>query len=582
MAASNADALARTLHVRSLNYLSRNHSLTYVCSRLLAESVHPSYIDEWTKSYVLRKSQTMRRQVYWKHSLFKGFDSGGGHEYRKCVIGSPTTQLTEIWLLDRLSREPSFELPPCVYSYTLGKTTSNNAYKYFFYGYRKREEDVLEAASRMPGSRVVVFDLRRFYPSVNVEILRRRFEDRVSATTLSRDERDAAIQCVAELTSIKNESGLPIGPPLSHALANVFLSNFDSTLSTTYPGRYFRYVDDVAIVASPDEVDSIKKFFEQQAAAEGFQVHLGKLDDISAEAWRNQIHRRESSGVNEFGVLLSDVRRYLAHNSDDYESLKSAFQSEGFSLPFSRLRSVAVSSGGLRRFLGRMHAWAFGENIPRPAALLQRARDARHHVAVMVERSLDELDDSSNGMQRRWHAQNLRNLLNRSLYLLPEDGRPSLLKKIPDLHELRPTRAVLEALVTENAKPLTKFPGPTVSAFCELWLETKKHRPSIDWSFTPLKEERDSVSVLALYGLCSPPEKWTGHLAEESSRAMIRLACRTQPKHRTFDDFSYIDEIESLLLKPDVDFERILSTRFDDGEEVVLPALSLGGQNYLS
>jgi hypothetical protein len=127
-----ADATARNLHVKSLNYLARSHHLTYVGARVLAESLHTSHIAEWTQSYIARKIPTGRRQVYWKHSLFKGFDADGKHEYRKCVMGSPTTQLTEIWLLDRLARERGFQLPPCVYSYELNGSGTSHAYKYFY------------------------------------------------------------------------------------------------------------------------------------------------------------------------------------------------------------------------------------------------------------------------------------------------------------------------------------------------------------------------------------------------------------------------------------------------------------------
>jgi hypothetical protein len=40
--------------------------------------------------------------------------------------------------------------------------------------------------------------------------------------------------------------------------------------------------------------------------------------------------------------------------------------------------------------------------------------------------------------------------------------------------------------------------------------------------------------------------------------------------------------MESLFLRPGVDVDRMLSTRFDDGEDVVLPTLSLGSDHYLS
>jgi hypothetical protein len=120
------------LHIRSLNHLIRDHQFTYVGARLLAGSLHPAIIDSWTNEYIARKAHTRRRQVYWKHSLFKGFDPNKKPEYRKCVIGSPTTHLTEVWLLTRLSQEETFAQHPCVYSYSWSHEKSTHLFRYFF------------------------------------------------------------------------------------------------------------------------------------------------------------------------------------------------------------------------------------------------------------------------------------------------------------------------------------------------------------------------------------------------------------------------------------------------------------------
>ena len=253
---------SRLLHIRSLNHLAREHQFTYVGARILAESLHPEIIEAWSNEYVARKAQTKRRQVYWKHSLFKGFDRYGKPEYRKCVIGSPTTHLTEAWLLKRLSQEEEFAQHPSVFSYHWSHEKSTHIYRYFFKGYMEREHQIARAAAAIPNSRVVVLDLRRFYPSVDLSRLRERFNRRIEKTGMSPSERDTAIQCVEELTSIKHESGLPIGPPLSHALANVFLRDLDDILSSEFDTSYFRYVDDVALVVPASETRSAEKFFE--------------------------------------------------------------------------------------------------------------------------------------------------------------------------------------------------------------------------------------------------------------------------------------------------------------------------------
>jgi hypothetical protein len=185
-------------------------------------------------------------------------------------------------------------------------------------------------------------------------------------------------------------------------------------------------------------------------------------------------------------------------------------------------------------------------------------------------------------MTRRWAIQDIRYLLNRSLYLLPSKAREEVLNLLPDCVELEPSRAVLTALVTGDASELTKYPGPTVSSFCELWKESTTERPTFNWSCEPAKEERDGASVLALCGLSTPPKEWTNQLREQSSQVMVNLSSGQRPTRRTFDDFSYIDEMESLFLKPGIDVNRMLSTRFDDGEDVVLPTLGLGGDHYFS
>jgi hypothetical protein len=40
--------------------------------------------------------------------------------------------------------------------------------------------------------------------------------------------------------------------------------------------------------------------------------------------------------------------------------------------------------------------------------------------------------------------------------------------------------------------------------------------------------------------------------------------------------------MESLFLKPGIDIARLLTTRYDNGEDIFLPTLSLSGTQYMS
>jgi hypothetical protein len=359
----------------------------------------------------------------------------------------------------------------------------------------------------------------------------------------------------------------------------VFLEDFDEILSNKFESGYFRYVDDIALVVPEAQVDSALHFFERVTEGEGLKVNRDKTCFLTGDEWSARVRHREQTSKDSFGLLMSDLRRYLAHNTEDFDRVRGLFRDEGFSFPFSRLNSVAISSNAFRRFLKGVWSQSgglLGQRIPRPPALLERARGLRRNFEERL-RGITAKSLPTSGMARRWAIQDIRYFLNRSLYLGPVDRREEILGLLPNCSELRPSRAVLEALVTGDASELTKYPGLTVSAFCELWSETTTDKPTFNWRFDPAKEERDGASVLALCGLCIPPEDWTNQLKEESSRVMVNLSAGYRPTRRTFDDFSYIDEIESLFLKPGIDINRMLNTRFDDGEDVFLPTLSLGG-----
>ena len=64
---------------------------------------------------------------------------------------------------------------------------------------------------------------------------------------------------------------------------------------------------------------------------------------------------------------------------------------------------------------------------------------------------------------------------------------------------------------------------------------------------------------------------------------MVNLSSRQWPTQRSFDDFSYIDEMESLFLKPGIDIDRYLKDSIRRWRRHCLTyVLSLGGNHYMS
>lgn len=113
---------------------------------------------------------------------------------------------------------------------------------------RKR---VKKAIRGNPGLYALKFDIRKFYPSVDNEILKSTVRKK--------------IKCEDTLWLIDNiidsESGIPIGNYTSQFWGNLYLTPFDWwVVQTLKPRNYFRYCDDIIVVGySSNELHETRK-----------------------------------------------------------------------------------------------------------------------------------------------------------------------------------------------------------------------------------------------------------------------------------------------------------------------------------
>jgi hypothetical protein len=342
-------------------------------------------------------------------------------------------------------------------------------------------------------------------------------------------------------------------------------------------------VDDIALVVPQSEATDVLRFVEELLGEEGLQVNSDKLDHLQARVWIDSVESRSFADSDAFGLLVEDIRVYLAHYPERFESLRNQFREVGFNLLFSRLRGTASYSSyrRWRRHLEYHLGAIFGWSVAEPASLIARAENLREIYRARVK-SLCERPLPTKGMSRRWAIQDFRYAFGRLFYLSNTEEWRELISLVPACEELTATTAVLNALVTGDASEMVKYPGLSVSAFCQFWKESKTDRPRLTWSNVPNDAERDSAAVLALYGLCVPPAAWINHFKLESSQLMVRLSAGWKAIRRSFDNFSYIDEMESFWLTPNLDVPLFLNTRFDDGEDVFLPGLYLEGDTCMT
>lgn len=578
---------ATSLITRALNYVLRQHPPTYLGLRLFAESTERSARQEWTLGYLNRKAMTQRSQSYWRHSALKGENENGDLEFRPCVIGSPTSHLAESLLISQLASQPQFANHPSVYSYLWPRNiNSNQIYAHFLYGYQRRERDIAVAMAHSQNNVTVIMDLKQFYPSVNKSRVEEKFVNRISASTLSSPERTSASLIAGQLLYSSGVNGLPVGPPLSHVLANVALENVDFQMSQLFEGRYFRYVDDVAVVAPESEANSVIDKFKTLITAENLSLNDSKTDVVKSEEWRNQSGIASSSISDGFGSLLRRLQLFLVRYPERFAETKAVFADNGFSLPFSRLRSV-VQSRPHRRYL--KFIWDATSALMKiiyvsetPASLLNTALSLRTTLLTRAE-AMAAVQLPALGMSRRWAIQRIRFTFNRLLYLVNRSEYGKLIAMLPYASELNDLRCVLEAMLTGDITSIIRRPGPPVTTFAQMWQEIESV-PSISWSSTPRYGERDSIATLATYGIISIPPDWIGRFENDASRRYLRILDGASDKLSEPTNVpSYLLELQCLKSGwANEETSRLMRERFNDDENLLLSGLDLGGGTYLS
>jgi hypothetical protein len=578
-----------TLAARALNASRTIHKPTYAGLRILVAGLaknKPAF-----KSFLARRCLSRASWRYISFEIVKEAAKNKAPTYRNCITGSPLTTLAEAHVLSLMAGQATFAVPSCAYSYLWPDGgMMGRSFEHFIDGYQQRNLRVAQLLSASPEQVAVVADIKSFYPSVDRQRLREKIAiraDQIQDKAVSSPIRQFT---EAFLTLPVPRAGIPIGPELSHALGHVALESVDSALMEKYGERYLRYVDDVIIVCPKSEVAGALTNLRQAVASEGLTLNEAKADEVERTTWENEcVSFSTRADGNSFESLLEDITLFLIYSPKSADALHKRFREEGFSLPITRLRSLARSKryrahfrgrlSGFRGLLGWVKRWFATE-----MSLVETARSLRNRLLNDAAR-LAEDEPPSTPMRRRWYAQNRRYVLNRLVYLLPPRELPRLLQVTPDIDEFVESRVVMEALHSGEATTLLRYPGRVVSTFCQLWPE---HRPAtapkVVWPKPGSRADAESATHLGLFLSMTPPEAYLRSLEETlpGYRILIDICATGKPERGKIEQLSFLDELD--LLYSTLRHEELvglITSRFDELEDAGLEGLKLGGGNYL-
>lgn len=563
------------LFTKALNSARRSSPITYVALRALMDSCPKDNQIKLLSSIMSRQLQTSNKWHYRNFKVFKEKEPQG-IEYRELTIGSPLTLLAEAMLIDKLQENKIYNDNPNVYSYRLPfyKNSGQN-FAFFMHGYKKRNEKIELALAE--GNFAYIFDLKKFYPSVNQKQLYEVFNNKIEISQCEKKTKKQLNIFINSLLEATNQ-GVAANPDFGHLCADLYLENFDFNMTQHFgTSHYFRYVDDLVIISSQEtQLDEIRAKIKQLLPI-GLELNEKKTDLVNFEQW-SKISFDDIDKINdEFSDFMTSLTIYLALNPKKLGKLKQEFNDKNIFLPFDKIFANSQYKRQVKFYKSLLFdnyaylLYLFGKSHN----FLEIAETLKNKLFYILEKLPDI--KILNGFERRLLIQKYRFCINRLLIFSGKESIEKILFLIPDEKEFIEIRILIIALLNNDVSELVKFNGNTILSFCELWKSNLKEKPIIKISDeATLENSFDAILTLVLHDIL-PVEIIPIDKFDHEKQALLHSLKIAQKQGRIFDNLNYYDEITTILNRISHDeIGTYLTTRYNDNEVIDLETLKVG------
>lgn len=182
----------------------------------------------------------------------------------------------------------------------------------------------------------IKLDIKTFYPSIDQKLLmktlRRKMRKKEICSLIQKSIGTNTNQPNSTALSPGETKGVPEGLSISNALANIYMSAIDKKhLKERKSYLYWRYVDDILIITSKGDVESVKKAIVRDIESLNLEINTNKTKDgVIADGFEylgyaisnKGVSVRRNSVVNLERSLETIFRSYASSDDKNIEQLK--------------------------------------------------------------------------------------------------------------------------------------------------------------------------------------------------------------------------------------------------------------------
>lgn len=424
--------------------------------------------DRWAEEVSSHLVKGRSNSAYFQSLHFKDIRANGQVDHREIFLPGPNESFAEAALLAECSRHAAFHSADFVFSYRLAEgEDAQGVYKPYFSGLQERQQKIAAACRAEVGQVVRYTDIKRFYPNISSELAVSAWLKASDIAQIAPPFRELGVKILAShallCQNVGHGKGLLTGPMFSHLIANLVLRDVDELMSTAFPNRYFRYVDDIVLVGSPAEVATGRAQLAALLSELRLDLHdvdAGKDFELAASEWLEGEADFSDNDSQGWMLFARDLKQFLVSQASSRANLAAKFSEEGFRIPLLDY-SVEVSDARYQdRFFNqlRRYPWLL-RKIFRQATPGMLIRSAQNLRAAYNERLLHILEAGPglDGYARKRAIPKIRYFAGRLLYLARAEDLTSLAVRLRQYPELAMLAEILHAVGTRDITRLLRM-----------------------------------------------------------------------------------------------------------------------------
>jgi hypothetical protein len=566
------------LAVRAVNQYRRRDILAYLGLRYYLEN-EAAKRDVWAKNVSTYLVNGRRVPIYFRSYHFKEISDQGNVVYRNLYVPGPNEILAETVLLHECSLHYSFRSMACVYSYHFPDAYSRDGvFRSYFPRYRSRHQSIANACRGLGQATVRYTDIRKFYPSIPMELARDAWKSACDSSKVLPVTRELGERLLNEhfKVAVEQQDGLSIltGPMFSHLIANLVLFGIDKTMYEEMEGKYWRYVDDIVLVGDAKLINDKREYLRALLSDLGLSLHEEEKDfAVDSETWLEGVNDFSDSNGDLWMNLISNIKRFLIAKPGRRMELVQAFLDNGINIPIMDYSAAVSESSYIEKFTDFLSRNPWFPKSIRNLSVQKLVRDALHARNVYQEKVSILFDDDPQikGYKRKRLLPKLRFYAGRLSYLAIPEALSSISSSLANYPEMLLESTVMNAIQSRDVTFLLKFGANAVQAAAQVF---RVRKDFVSCSSDSLEDvEIQGIAILKLNGI---DVKFSEQLSNRiSSDQLNQFASGDNPTTLMKSNDMFIKEIACLrgvqnLLRHQV----LLDTAFDRDEHMVFDVIN--------